>query len=31
MDSMLGRQPHRVRQYKLSNDKRFAEKLRDMV
>jgi transposase len=26
-----GLQPHRIRQFKLSNDKRFAEKLRDVV
>ena len=26
-----GLQPHRIRQFKLSNDKRFAEKLRDIV
>jgi len=26
-----GLQPHRVRQFKLSNDKHFAEKLRDVV
>jgi len=26
-----GLQPHRMRQFKLSNDKRFAEKLRDVV
>src|ERR1019366_10747185 len=26
-----GLQPHRIRRFKLSNDKRFAEKLRDVV
>jgi transposase len=26
-----GLQPHRIRQFKLSNDERFAEKLRDVV
>jgi transposase len=26
-----GLQPHRIRQFKLSNDKQFAEKLRDVV
>jgi hypothetical protein len=26
-----GLQPHRIRQFKLSNDKHFAEKLRDVV
>ncbi len=26
-----GLQPHRIRQFKLSNDKRFAEKLRNVV